>query len=280
MKFEIYVALVGRLRDRLQRLVGESKVVLKRSKNLIASLRGIDDWLRGDPRLDRNEESRFHELFEQCAAGQIATKESSARKSLDPVVLERGHSFVVRHDWSAALGAAIDGGAGDVALPYPVCYFEFVLNGRPVIVEAKQTPGEPIRYSTFVSAPPFWYASFDLNAEQLRSQRFARFLLRQIEAICVALDAEVAMSEPKRQPIGHDVRRTKSGEWVPIDGYHVVDLSRRSRSAGGPGEETGSKKRLHFRRGHWRHYETFKSWIKWTLVGNPDLGFVDKHYAL
>jgi hypothetical protein len=33
-------------------------------------------------------------------------------------------------------------------------------------------------------------------------------------------------------------------------------------------------------RGHWRHYERHKTWIKWTLVGDPDLGFVDKHYRL
>lgn len=25
---------------------------------------------------------------------------------------------------------------------------------------------------------------------------------------------------------------------------------------------------------------TFKSWIRWCLVGDPDLGFVDKDYRL
>jgi hypothetical protein len=44
--------------------------------------------------------------------------------------------------------------------------------------------------------------------------------------------------------------------------------------------EPGRKKRLHFRRGHWRHYETHKTWIKWMLVGDPDLGFIEKQYRL
>jgi hypothetical protein len=38
--------------------------------------------------------------------------------------------------------------------------------------------------------------------------------------------------------------------------------------------------RLHFRRGHHRHYENYKLWIKWQLVGNPDIGFIDKDYKL
>lgn len=37
---------------------------------------------------------------------------------------------------------------------------------------------------------------------------------------------------------------------------------------------------LHFRRGHWRHYGEYKTWIKWMLVGDPELGFVDKMYKL
>jgi hypothetical protein len=38
--------------------------------------------------------------------------------------------------------------------------------------------------------------------------------------------------------------------------------------------------RLHFRRRHWRHFVNHKTWIKWTLVGDPDLGFIDKDYRL
>jgi hypothetical protein len=30
----------------------------------------------------------------------------------------------------------------------------------------------------------------------------------------------------------------------------------------------------------WRHFVSHKTWIKWTLVGDPDLGFIDKEYRL
>lgn len=61
----------------------------------------------------------------------------------------------------------------------------------------------------------------------------------------------------------------------------IVDLARRHRIAN-PAEPSGngSRKRLHFRRGHWRHYESMKTWIRWCLAGDPDLGFIDKHYTL
>jgi hypothetical protein len=42
----------------------------------------------------------------------------------------------------------------------------------------------------------------------------------------------------------------------------------------------GPKRRLHFRRGHFRHFDGWKTWVNWCLVGDPDLGFVDKHYKL
>jgi len=33
---------------------------------------------------------------------------------------------------------------------------------------------------------------------------------------------------------------------------------------------------------HWfdSHLEFVKTWIRWMLVGDPDLGFIDKHYRV
>ena len=50
------------------------------------------------------------------------------------------------------------------------------------------------------------------------------------------------------------------------------------RMAARPEPETG--KRLHFVRGHWRRYEEHKTWIRWRLRGDPDLGFIDKSYRI
>lgn len=72
---------------------------------------------------------------------------------------------------------------------------------------------------------------------------------------------------------------------MPICDHHIVNLSRRSRVK--PLEDPLdpdhhiTRRRLHFVRGHWRHYENGrKSWLKPFFRGTPDLGFIDKEYRL
>jgi hypothetical protein len=104
----------------------------------------------------------------------------------------------------------------------------------------------------------------------------------QIRAICIALDAEVATHTVVRAPHKLNVKRERDGK-CPLFDYRVVSLSRRSRALGMPRStlgQTPTRKRLHFRRGHWRHYAEFKTWVRWTLVGNPELGFIDHEYRL
>ena len=105
------------------------------------------------------------------------------------------------------------------------------------------------------------------------------YIWAQIRAICIALDAEVAEHEVVRAPTKLNRKREKAGK-VPIPDHYVVDLSRRHRISNSSTSGEGSKKRLHFRRGHWRHYDGFKTWVRWCLVGNPDLGFVSKDYSI
>lgn len=107
-------------------------------------------------------------------------------------------------------------------------------------------------------------------------------IVAAIRAICVALEAEVAATEVVRTPHKLNHARERRGR-QPIFSYHTVNLARRSRVERLPADadhEPAWRVRLHFRRGHWRHFENHKTWIKWMLVGDPDLGFVDKHYKL
>lgn len=100
----------------------------------------------------------------------------------------------------------------------------------------------------------------------------------QIKAACIALDAQVAEATTVRE--AHS--RSGGGSPQPLKAHHIVSLARRTaRPASlGDGSGSGRRKRLHFRRGHWRHFEAHKTWIRWMLVGNPDLGFVEKEYRL
>lgn len=122
-------------------------------------------------------------------------------------------------------------------------------------------------------------------AVKLKDARFgplADLSFKQVRAICIALDAEVAETEVVRAP--HKLNRARERRARPlIADYHTVKLARRPRPKPLPRdglEQATRHVRLHFRRGHWRHFEQHKTWINWTLVGDPDLGYIEKHYRL
>lgn len=182
--------------------------------------------------------------------------------------LDTAQTFVVQHDWAAAFKNAQDFD-GEVSLPYEKCAFEFRMNG----------------YRLIAFVHDFEKAIFAMEADGCwvvtaieDNAAWVGFILGQIRAICIALDAEVAESEVIRAPHRLNMQREKKGK-TPLYDYRIVSLTKRHRIKG-LGEPTGAKKRLHFRRGHWRHFETHKTWIKWMLVGSPDLGFIDKEYRL
>ena len=100
-------------------------------------------------------------------------------------------------------------------------------------------------------------------------------------AICIALDAAIATTEVVRAP--HKINRVREAKGrLPIFDFHSVRLTKRSRPMPLPvdPDRAITRRRLHFRRGHWRHFDDHKTWINWMLVGDPDLGFVDKNYRL
>jgi hypothetical protein len=194
--------------------------------------------------------------------------------------------IVIEHDWTSAFQDA-DLDDAVVKLPYDVCAFEFKFSGRPVIALATQFDQE-ISFTPAVLCGDLWVLTdfavplSGFNAHDDERNTGVIELLEEIgshiRAACIALDAEVARSDVMRETYssvhGKNVHQ-------PLKPYHVVSLARRARPLSpSPGTDTGRRVRLHFRRGHWRHFEAHKTWIKWMLVGDPDLGFVDKHYRL
>jgi hypothetical protein len=194
----------------------------------------------------------------------------------------RLHAFVVEHDWARAFENAEDfGDDAQVRLPFPACLFEFSISGRRVAVIAHEFRSDEYRLMASIETPAGW-AFLNLYSSQFLAP-VRDLIQRQIRAICVALEAEVAETEVVRAPYKLNRARERRGK-QPVADYHVVRLARRSRLAPLPeeisGSDAGRRVRLHFRRGHWRHYENHRTWIKWTLVGDPDIGFIDKHYRL
>ena len=86
-----------------------------------------------------------------------------------------------------------------------------------------------------------------------------------------------------------DVKHTRFGHRVPENEYRTVyiDLPQRCKTLRrGILTGTGSPKKQHQRRGHWRIYrdqrgrETHRTWIAPMTVGNPELGVIEHDYVL
>lgn len=227
--------------------------------------------------LENNTCSRLHHLKD----GKVYGADSEAPLEKSESLRHVQHTFVVKHDWARAFETA-EGVEDGIRLPYEICAFEFRINGKTIIAIAAEddtrAAGDRIRFHAFMHAiEGSWYS---IGGEKNGEEPVVNFMWNQIRAICIALDSEVATHEVQRAPTKLNEKRTRSGK-SPLADFHVIDLARRHRISNPcAGSETGRRVRLHFRRGHWRHYDDHRTWIKWMLVGNPDLGFIQKHYSL
>lgn len=253
------------------------RVTLSWAEDVLEASKTFPEWEKAQPKLEKNDCSRLHNLIADLKlTKRMMGKAQMKGDDVDTIEWEKMVPFVVQHDWAGAFKNAGDYADGGFNLPNEMCAFEFRISGRSVTILAFQAEDCEPSYQWYVQFGHYWL-SHDEN-EMYPAKQFA---LDQVKAICVALDAEVATRTMVRAPEKLNRKREADGK-LPLYSYHIVNLNRRYRTANPStaGGSAQSKKRLHFRRGHWRHYAEFKSWVRWTLVGNPDLGFVDKEYRL
>lgn len=247
-----------------------------------SALAWLDDIIARGPILEANQATRLHKLFAAGITENLQAPESPTNSPGD-MLTDFNHAFVVKHDWAAAFANA-EGMEGELKLPYELCAFEFRINGRSVTALAWDTEasipttGARLGFTLTVECEGIWfdYGGSRTNPDDL----LIPFVWKQLQAICVALDADVAVHEVVRAPVALNAKRERTGK-PPIRDHYVIDLARRHRiSNPTSGTSEPGKVRLHFRRGHWRHYTEHKTWIKWMLVGNPALGFIQQRYSL
>lgn len=217
-------------------------------------------------------------------------------------------SFVIEHNWAKAFEGVKDFDGGEIRLPFAYTCFEFRINDVRVLIFLGENEGGVIDGIVASGINKRWYINpnkvvFDGNKlyhpeagkhnEEVLA--YLREIGNQIRAVCIMLDAKVAVGE--RRASGGEAlkkKRIKEGK-SPLRDYHVVSLARRHRAEYEKGDPTGIRKRLHWRRGHWRHFKTpggqvryvnaegitvSKTWVEWHLVGDENLGFIEKHYRL
>lgn len=260
-----------------QRGIANNKRRLAWCAAVLAASEALPEWQKSAMKLERNDCSRLHHLVSHLKeTKQLVPELHMLGDDVDTIPWDTVVPFVVQHDWAAAFANAGDYADGGYKLPYEACAFEFRITGRSVTIFAFQAEGCEPNFTPYVQFGEYWVSSEEKETD-LPAYKFA---LAQIKAICVALDAEVATHEVVRAPERLNKKREAEGR-MPLYSYHVVNLARRirvSNPSSGSGQQT--KKRLHFRRGHWRHYAEFKTWVRWCLVGDPELGFIDKEYRL
>lgn len=259
-------------RDSIERRIRDAKAEE-------AALSELIDWWPLPKKLEKNDCSRLHR-FRGAIKQQRVMFANGNLLADGPINFdwEKVQPFVVEHDWASAFANATDYADGTYNLPYSHCAFEFRISGRNVVVLAAQPEDQPVQpFLPFMEFGGYWVCTSD-DSDKDEALQLA---YSQIKAICIALDAEVAVRNAVR--VSEKVNRKREAEGrEPFYSYHVVSLNRRYR-IGNPAKGGGAsqgKRRLHFRRGHWRHYAEFKTWVRWTLVGNPELGFIDKEYRL
>lgn len=262
---------------------------LEHKRGLLKATEESEGWLKLTPVLEKNDCTRLHHLGQAFKTDSVIVHDGKPLSDKlgegyhwTPEALKRFQPFIVQHDWSKAFEGATDYAEGEIKLPYTECIFEFRISGKTIIIFAAQDSGDVIRLLPFVQFGEFWIiaASMATAIDATNKSDFFGLAAKEIRAISIALDAEVATHKVVRAPHALNVKREHEGK-LPVYDYHVVQLAGKHKIANAlqnPGD--GAKKRLHFRRGHWRHFVTFKTWVRWTLVGDPSLGFVDKEYRL
>lgn len=271
----------------------------------------VEAWIHRPLILERPDGSQLHKLQQAHAEDRWLIVHDAA-ETADSISIEDHaslfndlQSFVVEHDWAKALaGSDVTGsGQGEIKSGAEVAAYEFLISDKRVIaVVIEKDDGHQTRMLITCGLEHGWallrpYRMTDLfepvpldantdNKMQLNAmvQPLAELLARNIRAICIMLEAEVAQTEVIRVDAKLNKAREKRGK-LPLSDYHVVSLTRRERALPRARGELDPDReirhpRMHFRRGHWRHYQDHRTWIKWMLVGDPDLGIIEKHYRL
>ena len=281
-----------RLLHKIHQTFAGEKVAHQKSMAEIDFLRAADDmlselfeWINNSAVFGKPMGSALHKFRDALASGVVVDLGHDGGRLPTRDVSEwldatAGASvYLIEHDWAAAFEGAQDFTSGETLPPDEFCAFEMSISGKHVIAFALDSTWPILQYVVLASRG--WVIFNPSDHFNINDKLFMR-ASAQVRAVTIALDAEVATTDVVRAP--HKLNRARESRGkLPIFDYHVVSLSRRARAPALPADhsaEPGARRRFHFRRGHWRHYSDHKTWIKWQLVGDPDLGFVDKHYKL
>lgn len=200
--------------------------------------------------------------------------------------------FVVRESFSKLMeGFDVDGDTDQgVRMPFDTCLFEFTVEGKRIIClrghrYADDNTFNPDYAQDFIEIDGNWASlSHSGGYDDARmvtlpeTSHIREFLDSEIRALCIFLEAEVAQRKVVRAPLRINENRRRLGKSTVAD-YFVIDLSKRARVVNPIVSASCREVRRHLRRGHWRHFQNHRTWIKWCVVRSDRAEFVEHHYA-
>lgn len=240
-------------------------------------------WDSNPTEIGRPAGSALHKLVEDWHAGTVVIPEGANKAVYAAYILVQKPIFLIEHNWAGALGEEFDFNDMEYRLPADFCALEFNISGHRVIHIEAQNYGALLA----IQVGKQWVAMMLPPGYQLPTQRaeglagIIQITGQNARALAVVLDSGIATSNEVQAAAALNKARAKSGK-IPISDYHVVYLRAQHERVDADDSGIGSRKRLHFRRGHYRHFADGKrkTWIRWTLAGDPNLGFIEKRYRL
>jgi hypothetical protein len=225
------------------------------------------EWLKGEMKF-----SPGQNLYHDFLASLPSVFQSDRDAALKNDNLYEAHCFVVTRLYADVLEGAPE---GEFRLPYPVCAFQFTFDGRPVIIVGSEED-DRIDFFSVAKVKDTW-ALLELKDDEAGT--LEKCMRDEIRALCIVLETEIAEETIIRAPHRLNAARVRRNR-LPINDYSTIDLRQRHRYEAMGSDERRSSPRLHFRRGHWRHYSGFKSWVRWTVAGDPSKGILFSEYRV
>lgn len=278
-------------KDALNAQIGrlESKSLSNKKKlRKISALEEMMDWATADLRLEKVDASAFHKAMKNPLDADLVDMLHKINPKIEnPIRGEDYTIFLVQHDWARAM-AGTDVDVGEYRLPSDRCCFELLLSGRRVCALFQCQDGLPHEVLLLLQTSLGWVgtAQYQLpmsapDIAKLPEANLCRAVLDQVRAIAIMLDADVLKSTIVRAEHGLNSALEPANR-LPASDHHVLALNRRPRAI--PADPSHNSPirhvRMHFRRGHWRTTQRFKTWVRWCFAGDPALGFAEKDYEL
>jgi hypothetical protein len=258
---------------RLEQARDQREFFAKRLEEAKVAARGYKAWVGQEIKFQRPAHSGLHRLIQAQKDTRVFYSNNAPGYVNDlksTLTVDKAVPFVIEHNWAAVIDTAKiteNSDSVDAPLPFDETVFEFKANNVHIIVYQSEHTS-----ATFAEFGDFWFCAAGVAPD----------VADQVKAICIMLDAEVAVTEQIRTPEKQNKHRIAHGK-VPLRDYHIVSLARRKRSDPNPfldPDREFTRKRLHLVRSHLRHYPTHTTRIPWHLRGDPDLGYIDKEYRL